>query len=52
MPVVSNELRNILTFDDLIQYLEEKLDWPLHEYGFDELTFEYLPEELGLKGTE
>ena len=52
MPIASNELRNILTFDDLIQYLEEKLDWPLHEYGFNELTFEYLPEELGLKDIE
>jgi len=52
MPIASNELRNILTFDDLIQYLEEKLDWPLQKYGFDELTFEYQPEELGLKEDE
>ena len=52
MSVASNELRNILTFDDLIQYLEEKLDWPLQEYGFDQLTFEYQPEELGLKDIE
>lgn len=52
MLIASNELRSILTFDDLIQYLEEKLDWPLHEYSFDELTFEYLPEELGLKDIE
>jgi len=47
MPVASNELRNILTFDDLIQYLEEKLDWPLHEYGFDELTLNTCPKSSG-----
>lgn len=49
MPIASTELSNILTFDALIKYLEEKLDWPLRQYGFDELTFEYQPEELGLK---
>lgn len=49
MPLASTELSNILTFHDLIHYLEEKLDWPLRQYGFDELTFEYQPAELGLK---
>jgi hypothetical protein len=49
MPITSTELSHILTFDSLIKYLEEKLDWPLQQYGFDELTFEYKPAELGLK---
>lgn len=49
MPYSDEQLRKIHTFKDLLHYLEEKLDWPLHEYQFDELTFEYQPEELGLK---
>lgn len=49
MPHAAEHLRTIRTFDDLVRYLEEKLDWPLQEYGFDELTFSYEPEEVGLK---
>lgn len=49
MPAINDQLRTINNFDDLIHYLEEQLDWPLQEYGFDELTFEYQPAELGLK---
>lgn len=52
MPYSTAQLKNIHTFDDLLRYLEEKLDWPLQEYQFDELTFEYQPEELGLKEDE
>lgn len=49
MPHASDYLRAIHNFDDLVLYLEEKLGWPLQEYGFDDLTFQYEPEELGLK---
>ena len=49
MPVPADTLRSIKTFPDLVRYLEEELDWPLQEYGFDELTFEYSPAELGLR---
>ena len=42
-------LRDIHAFPDLVRYLEDELDWPLQEYGFDELTFEFTPGELGLK---
>jgi hypothetical protein len=52
MPHSAEQLRKIHTFKELLHYLEEKLDWPLHEYQFDELTFEYQPEELGLKEDE
>lgn len=52
MPYSAAQLRNIHTFNDLLRYLEEKLDWPLKEYQFDEITFEYQPEELGLKDEE
>lgn len=47
-----DKLRHIQTFDDLLRYLEDELDWPLREYGFEELTYEYQPEELGLKEDE
>lgn len=45
----AEQLRAIRNFEDLIRYLEDELDWPLQEYGFDQLTFEYSPEELGIK---
>jgi hypothetical protein len=43
------KLRSINSFEELLPYLEEELDWPLQQYGFDDLTFEYSPAELGLK---
>lgn len=45
-------LRNIKSFDELIVYLRDELDWPI-EQGFDEddLTFDW-SEDLGLKETE
>jgi hypothetical protein len=46
---MTNKLSNIKNFDQLIHYLEEELDWPCQEYGFDEITFKYTPEELGIK---
>ena len=49
MPASADTLRAIKNFDDLVRYLEDELDWPLQEYEFDELTFEYQPAELGLK---
>lgn len=49
MPTPAQQLQSIATFADLVRYLEDELDWPLHEYGFEELTFEYQPAELGLK---
>lgn len=45
----ADQLRSLKTFDHLIRYLEDELEWPLQEYEFDELTFEYQPAELGLK---
>ena len=47
--MVPANLRDIRAFPDLVRYLEDELDWPLREYGFDELTFEFTPAELGLK---
>jgi hypothetical protein len=47
-----DRLRQIRKFPDLIRYLEDELDWPMEDYDFDELTFEYDPEELGLKDVD
>ena len=49
MSFTHTDLRTISNFERLIPYLEENLDWPLKQYGFDDLTFEYSPAELGLK---
>ncbi len=49
MSTAADRLRAIRNFDDVVRYLEEELEWPLQEYEFDELTFEYSPTELGLK---
>ena len=46
---MTNTLHRIQSFTELLPYLEEELDWPLQRYGFDDLTFEYTPAELGLK---
>ncbi|HAS51128.1 MAG TPA: hypothetical protein DCS21_05080, partial [Gammaproteobacteria bacterium] len=51
MPTAEN-LRQIKTFEQLVRYLEDELDWPLEEYSFEDLTFEYAPEELGLRDEE
>lgn len=47
--MATQKLRDIHAFPELVRYLEDELDWPLQEYGFDELTFEFTPAELGLK---
>jgi hypothetical protein len=48
-----DQLRSIQTFEELIPFLEDDLDWPFphgsQDYEFDDLTFEYTPDELGLE---
>jgi hypothetical protein len=41
-------LRSIKTFTQLVKYLRDKLDWPIESDNFDDLTFDYEPEELGI----
>lgn len=48
MAARGEDLRRIGDFEALCRYLEDSLDWPLGEYDFDALTFQYEPEELGL----
>lgn len=44
----TERLRQIKTFPQLVKYLREELDWEIESDDFEELTFDYKPEELGL----
>jgi predicted helicase len=44
----NNPLHSIHTFKQLVTYLRKELDWPIESDDFEELTFDYAPEELGL----
>ena len=41
-------LANIKRFDQLIAYLRDEMAWPIEGDDFDEMTFEYTPDELGI----
>ena len=41
-------LKEIRTFRQLIAYLRDDLDWPIGSEDFEDLTFDYTPEELGI----
>jgi predicted helicase len=41
-------LRAIRTFPSLVKYLKDDLDWPITTEDFEELTFDYNAEELGI----
>lgn len=43
-----DRLRAINTFPSLVKYLREELDWPIDTDDFEELFFEWEPEELGI----
>jgi predicted helicase len=42
------QLRQIHTFPSLVRFLRDELDWPVATDDFEELTFDYRPEELGI----
>jgi hypothetical protein len=44
-----DELREIKSFPQLIKYLRDELDWPIEADDFEDSTFDYDPEELGLE---
>ena len=49
MPTNHRErLAGIRRFDQLVAYLRDELGWPIDSDDFEELTFEYTPEELGI----
>ena len=41
-------LRAIKTFPSLVKYLRDELEWPIETDDFEELTFDYDPEDLGI----
>ena len=43
-----DRLKSVNDFDSLLTYLRDELDWPVDDYGFDDLTFQYTAVELGL----
>lgn len=48
MSDLREELRGIKTFPSLVKFLRDELDWPITTDDFEEATFDYSPEELGL----
>lgn len=48
MSIDSNPLHSIKTFSQLVKYLRDELDWPIESENFEDLTFDYAAEELGL----
>ena len=49
MPTDHRErLAGIRRFDQLVAYLRDELGWPIYPGDFEELTFEYTPDELGI----
>ena len=44
-------LPSIRRFDQLIAFLRDDMDWPIVSEDFEELTFEYSAEELGIDAT-
>ncbi len=42
------KLAEIRRFDQLVVYLRDELDWPIGPEPFEDLTFDYTPEELGI----
>ena len=49
MPVnYREELREIRTFPSLIRFLRDEMDWPISSDKFDDISFDYTPEELGI----
>ena len=43
-----SRLRGIRTFSQLVAYLRDELDWPIGSDDFEDLAFDYSPEELGI----
>jgi hypothetical protein len=42
------ELKKIRTFPSLVRYLRDEMGWPIESDDFEELTFDYTAEELGI----
>ena len=49
MTTAAERLRKIKSFTQLMAYLRDHLDWPVEDFEFDELTYDWEPEELGIE---
>lgn len=47
-PDQRERLRSIKDFEGLVAYLHDELDWPIGDADFEDLTYDYTPEELGI----
>ncbi len=43
-----DRLREITDFPSLVEYLRDDLHWPIEPVDFEDLTFDYTPQELGI----
>jgi predicted helicase len=43
-----NQLRDITSFEDVVEYLTDQLDWPIGAGDLEEATFDWDPDELGI----
>ncbi|ATX67514.1 hypothetical protein [Roseinatronobacter bogoriensis] len=51
--VCAADLDRVSNFDQLVELLRDKLEWPIHgDYDFEDVVFEYEASELGLKKDE
>ena len=41
-------IAGIRRFDQLVAYLRDDMGWPIESADFEDLTFDYTPEELGI----
>ena len=51
MTTQHHSLAEIRRFDQLIAFLRDQMDWPIETSDFEELTFDYTPDELGIDTT-
>ena len=45
------ELQQIRSFPSLIRFLRDEMGWPIESDDFEDLTFDYTPEELGIEAS-
>lgn len=43
-----SDLASIRTFPQLVRYLRDELDWPITSDDFEDLFFDFTPQELGI----
>ncbi len=48
MTLKPEDLRDIRTIDDVVEYLSDELDWPIADDALEDQTFEWSPDELGI----